>query len=253
MALIDYIKHGYPKDGVDTAGQRKIYVMVGPTATLTPLRPALRSAFDGAPVDKTNIESLAKPTYCEMTVETFIPYTQATAQITDNQYPYYEIDWIQVEKNLRQHPAFDALTAEDWVGLDQWEKETDTGARFAFQYYKRDNDGAVTGSVQTLTGSSTTGAQAYATLRLLGVESFLDFSPVARKTSKYQGNSAPATSDAGQKAGGDPFTGVPAAYEWLKTADRSSKQGTNSNDWIRQEEWTGARKILLDKDDLFLT
>jgi hypothetical protein len=254
MALSDYLRPDYPRTIVGQGGIRKVYLYRGPTSTLEPLIPLRNSAFEGSEVASTSFEPVGTSAYSDLIVETFIGEngedTLITGQITDNQYPFFEIEWVQVEKSLRQHPAFAAFDETDWNELDQWEKETDTAARSAFQYYNRDSAGEVTGSIQTL-GSGTDSQQTYAGLRLKGVEAFLDFAPVARKTSRYRGSTMPTAGDAGQKIVGDPFTGVPAGYEWLKTADRISKQGVATVEWLRQEEWTGARTILLDKDEIF--
>lgn len=175
------------------------------------------------------------------------------AEVTDGQYPFYEIEWTQQEKALKQHPAFADLTPAEWTAVDFWEKETDLAAKAAFQYYARNKDNEAIGAIQTLstTPSPDNSQQDYAKLRLFGVDSFLDFAPVARKSSRFRGWNAPETSDAGQKVGSDPFDGVPIGYLWLKSADRSSKQGAGS-EWMRQEEWLGARIILLDKDEIFI-
>lgn len=144
---------------------------------------------------------------------------------------------------------FISFAAADWAAITAWDNELDQELKASYQYYKRDADGRTAGSIQTLTGTTSTGQKAYAYLRLRGVESFLDFAPVVRRTSRYLGSSAPDSSDAGQKTDAPAY--APAGYQWLKTADRVSKQGTRGVEWIRQEEWTGARMVLLDKDSLF--
>jgi hypothetical protein len=48
------------------------------------------------------------------------------------------------------------------------------------------------------------------------------------------------------------FPGKPIGYEWLKTADRSISQGGRKR-WQKIEEWTGAKKVLVDKDEIFWT
>jgi len=165
----------------------------------------------------------------------------------EDEYPIYEISWSQLEKSLKQHPAFAAFTATQLSQLTLWDEEKNSAAKAAFQFYNKDENGAAVGAVQTLDSDQ----QLYAKLRLYGVEAYLDFAPVARMTSKFRGNTTPSTGDAGQKEGGDPFTGVPSGYEWLKIGDSSTKQGAGS-DWLQVEEWQGSRKILIDKDELFL-
>lgn len=285
------LKPGYPKHTADDTGVRNEYVYFDLTSTLktTALAyPVNRTYIDGMPISRSALERVELSDYSTLTIETFLPKgqtgipsgsggidgtgvlpppeknpssplsKQTSAERTvgevrrgasgvDDEYPYYEIDWTQNEKQLKQHPVFADFTADQFNQLEMWDKETDGAARIAFQFWVRDKDGAVVGSVQTLDSDQ----QKYARLRLLGVEAFLDFAPIARKTSRFSGNTTPETSDAGQKSGSDPFTDVPEGYEWLKIGDRSAKQGEGS-DWMRVEEWQGARKILLDKDELFL-
>lgn len=185
-----------------------------------------------------------------------IPFSNtsgAPSEVSDGQYPFMEIEWASLEKQLRQHPAWSTATPADWTSIEAWEKEANLVNKASFQFNYKNADGSVTGSVQTLdntTSKPDKKMQDYAKLRLKGVEAFLDCAPVARKTSRFRGWNAPTTSDAGQKVGSDPFTGVPSGYQWLKTVDRSSKQGFGT-EWLRQEEWQGARLILLDKDTVY--
>lgn len=249
MALIDYLRPDYPRKQLDISGRRTVYVMRGARSVLEPMFLGIGAMFDGAPVERTDTADIGTSGYIDYTIETYLTFAQSTAEVTDDQYPYFEIDQVQIEKPLKQHPAFISFSAADKQAVNAWEDENDQALRAAYQYFLRDKDMETVGSVVTLTGTTTTGQQAYARLRLLGTESFLDFAPVVRRTSKYRGNVAPSSADAGQKTSAPSY--APAGYEWLKTCDRVSKQGTKSIEWIRQEEWTGARKILLDKDELF--
>lgn len=249
MALIDYLRPDYPREQQDSTGIRKVYVMRGKRSVLEPLFLGIGAAFDGAFIDRTDIQNIATSDVIDYTVETYLTFAQTTAEVTDDQYPFSEIDQVQIEKPLKQHPAFITFTSADWQAVNAWENENDMALKAAYQYFLRDKDSETVGSVLTLTGTSTAGQQAYARLRLLGTESFLDFAPVVRRTSRYRGSAAPSSADAGQKTTAPAY--APAGYEWLKTCDRVSKQGTKSIEWIRQEEWTGARKVLLDKDELF--
>lgn len=286
---LPYLVRGYPQNRAEDAGVRNVYLYRGPTSTLQSFAltyPVNRMYLDGMPVASIELIPLENPLYSEMTVETFLPRGQpaiptgsgaesgllpppeinptsplppqtsvqktvgevrrGAAGVSD-EYPFYEIDSTQVEKPLLQHPAFAAFTATQLLGCRAWDDETDTTAKASYQFWNRDKDGNTVGSIQTLDSDQ----QKYAQLRLYGTEAFLDFAPLARKTSKFFGNTMPDIDDCGQKAGGDPFTGVPSDYEWLKIGDRAAKQGEGS-DWIRVEEWQAARKILIDKDEIFL-
>lgn len=248
-ALIDFLRPDFPRQSVSSGGIRRTYVMRGPTATLGPLVPGIGAAFEGNIVDSTDTERVGTSTFSDVTVVTVQAFAVTTSEVTDDQYPFFEIDQVQIEKSLRQHPAFAAFSNADWQAVTAWEDEISQVAKQAYQYYLRNKDGEAEGSALTLTGSATTGQQAFARLRRMGVESFLDFAPVVRRTTRYRGSAAPSSADAGQKTTAPAY--APAGYEWLKTTDRVSKQGTRSTDWTRQEEWTGARKVLLDKDEIF--
>lgn len=249
MALLDYLRPDYPKTTVDATGVRITYVMRGLKSVIDPLKVGIGSTFNGYKVERTSEDTLANSGYIDYTVEAYYTFPSSTTQQDDDQYPFYEIDQVQIEKSLKQHPAFIGFDAADWQAINAWENESDQVLKAAYQYYLRDKDNVAAGSVQTLTGTTSTGQKAYAYLRLRGTESFLDFAPVVRRTTKYRGTNAPSSADAGQKTSAPSY--APSGYQWLKTADRVSKQGVKSIDWIRQEEWTGARKVLLDKDEIF--
>lgn len=249
MALGDFLKHGFPIKEVDDTGVGYTYEYRGLASVLDPLTPSTFSSLNGDPVQSVYRKVTDHPDYIDLTIRTYTPFAGSTVEQTDNQYPYFEIDQVQIEKPLKQHPDFITFTAADWKAVLAWDAEIDTVARADFKYYVRDDAGEAVGASIALTGTSSTGQKAYATLRLLGVESFLDFSPVVRRTSRYNGNNPPSSADTGQKTSAPSY--APAGYEWLKTADRVSKAGLNAGFWIRQEEWLGARKVLLDKDDLF--
>lgn len=272
------LKADYPQLSTDVNGcvRTYLYLAVGTSLYL----PSNGMIYLGHPIQQAVLRNVDLTTWKELQITTIqkaftvgadgsvvdtaegtdgdflIPFSNTSglpSEVADGQYPFFEIEWASLEKQLRQHPAWSTATPAMWTSIDQWEKETDITVKASFQYYNRNKDGDAVGSVQTLstTNSPDKDMQDYAKLRLKGVEAFLDASPVARKTSRFRGWNAPATGDAGQKIGGDPFTGVPSGYEWLKTVDRSSKQGFGT-EWLQQQEWTGARLILLDKDSIYI-
>lgn len=249
-SLLDFLRPGFPRTEQDIAGLRYIYEVIGPAATIFPALPKIGATWlDTRPVTNVTSEYVGKTNYMIATVTTYKIDNTATAVQNDDQYPFWEIDQVQVEKSLRQHPAFITFVAADWFAISAWENEIDQDLKSQYKYYKRDAEGKTAGTIQTLTGTVSAGQTAYAYLRLRGVESYLDFAPVVRRNSRYLGSSAPNSSDAGQKTTAPAY--APEGYEWLKTADRVTKQGAKGIEWIRQEEWTGARKVLIDKDDLF--
>lgn len=249
MALIDYLKPGYPTTRQDSSGFRKTYVFIGPKSEIDPLMLPVGFTYLGGKIESTDTQNIESTGFIEFTVVIYYLTAEAPTESTDDQYPFHEIDYVQIEKSIKQHPDFISFSSADWAAVNAWDAEIDHNLKSNYQYQMRDVDNKPTGTTLTLAGTTSAGQKAYAFLRLRGVESFLDFSPVVRKSSKYYGSSAPASSDAGQKTTAPTY--APSGYQWLKTADRISKQGTRGNEWLRQEEWTGARVVLLDKDELF--
>jgi len=79
--------------------------------------------------------------------------------------------------------------------------------------------------------------------------------PVARRTRKYSGGPPASSADAGLKQtfftsfpGGNPD----AALEWLNTGERGLR-AAGTRDWYQTTELAGATKILLDRENLYLT
>ncbi len=253
MALLDYLRPDYPTFDTDQVGTRATWNLRGLASVINPLLPAIGStlAYGGFNyiIEKVAAGPIDTSLYADYSIIGY--YSQARSEVTvaDEQYPFYSIDYVQVEKALKQHPAFAAFTAADWVAVNGWDNEIDTVAKTDLKYYPRDKDGNTTGAAVALTGTSTTGQIGYATLRLQGVESFLDFAPEVTLSTKYFSSDPPSAADAGQKVSAPSY--APSGYEWLKVMDRVQKQGIRSVFWLREEKWLGARKILLDKDDIF--
>jgi hypothetical protein len=83
----------------------------------------------------------------------------------------------------------------------------------------------------------------------LGLESYEDFAPVARKVTAYAGG-PPSSTQAGDKNTPTGIPGLPSGWEWRKSADRSMRAGGQTR-WERVEEWTGAQKVLTDKTNIY--
>ena len=127
----------------------------------------------------------------------------------------HEVEMAQLEKPLLSHPKFSAYAEQ----LDEWRRNPET----------------------ELQGE----AAAAAELILKGVESYLLFAPVCRRTTRIVGKAADkwkgkigdkcGKTDAPPKECTDLLDG---SWSWLKTADRvvtTTRGGTE-----RIEEWTGA-------------
>lgn len=254
--IVGMLVPGSPEQVTDVSGDYVVYRYRGITATLVSNRPAYNAAWGASSEYAVRAvrgpTRLERGTHSEMIVEVATLSVGGSTQVTNNEYPAYEIDYVTVENDLLAHPAFAGFSAAERHQCKQWREEVDDTARSAFQYWNRDKDGAVTGSIQTLgTGASPTKSQQdWAAMILQGIESYQDFNPVARKTSLYQGEAAPAVSDIGSKLGGSPFAGVPSGYEWLETGDAARKQGGGFT-WTRVQEWKGARKVKVDVDTIY--
>lgn len=256
-AIVNYQVPGSPEDIKDVTGALKRFVYRKDSSTLTTNRPAAGDDWNGLEVRRTSLVQVGRSTTWELTVDAAnddaAPSTLGSAAVSNQEFPVLELDFEPVERSLRQHPGFSSFVEADFQALDLWIAETDSEQRRIFKYWKRDSEGAKTGTIQTLstTISPVNTQQQFASLYLLGVETYTDYAPVARKTSLYKGTGKPTSADIGQVIVGDPFTGVPSGYTWLKRADRAVKQGRGFT-WTRVEEWIGAREILVDKDEIFL-
>lgn len=128
-----------------------------------------------------------------------------------------EIEWVQLEKSITEHPYFtNALTAD---AINQIVTAAEAG----------DPLPAFGGG-----GGQTEATGLYNRLRQ-GVDSYLVFSPVVRKTTPL--TDKPTGQSAGSREA--PPETPSGTWEYLKTADRSVSPGQDSK-WERVEEWTGA-------------
>ena len=160
----------------------------------------------------------------------------------------YEIEWVLVSRSTLEHPKFAiglggsyALTSEDVCAIEQWKNEEDVTQKKVFGYKEKPDDS----TWKTLS----TNAKMFARGVQLGVETWDDFAPVVRVTTGYI-NGKPPRSQAGQKDNPPAAAEGPTGYEWRKSAERNIKAG-GQNRWERVEEWLGAKKVLIDKDEVF--
>ena len=162
----------------------------------------------------------------------------------------FEIDWVEIQKPLYQHPMFlaagaKALTDADRIHVEWWEACPDAEVKAAFAYFNNNaqfisiDGGEVNASARSIALENN--ALFYAQKLAKGIDSFVVYAPVARKTAVTV--ERPKKAEAGFRQTPDGFTdGLPAGYMWLKTADRFARSGTHGR-WERVEEWTGAESI----------
>lgn len=261
-AIASYIRIGYPKEVVSESAIGRIYVYVGPTATINSNKPAAGETWaDSRPVvSAESYEISAKAAYSELTVVTSVavtlsgdlgtPATEGTTK--------YALRWQQVEKPLEAHPEFQsggtyALDADAYACILGWRAELDPVLRATLKYRPLDSEGEPGAEVDIATESAN--AAVYLALVLKGVEAFVDFVPVWRKSSIYSGNTPPVAAAIGQvdtPSGPIPSSVTTAFPYWRKSADDVEPIGSGFK-WRREEEWEGGKRIFLDRDDIFPT
>lgn len=155
----------------------------------------------------------------------------------------YEVEWGVFSRSLYEHPSFIsggvyALTILDYAALQLWESNQDVVKKSEYKYNADPNN---------LTAFTTlsTNAKMFARGISLGQANWEDYAPVIRKTTTYTGG-IPGQSEAGKKDNPPSNAGGPSGYEWKKTADRAI-QANDDFDWDRVEEWTGGKKVLIDR------
>lgn len=163
--------------------------------------------------------------------------------------PQHEIEWVQLEKDLRQHPRYvdgsNALSDEDLNNLDAWENEKDWILRREFKFRSRKTEDTDVGEEDPVDEQKTEivelsdNAKDLARKLLRGQETYWVYAPVLRRT--RESSQTPATSTSGKIVSPSGFPSVPQNYEWLQTADRGTRSGRQRR-WERTEELTGADK-----------
>ena len=147
--------------------------------------------------------------------------------------PVFEVEWVQLERPLEQHPKFKALfpdpkgettfTDAQIAALNDfnaWENATDATSRQATY-------AALSAAFKTL-----------AQKKMRGQTTYLLFAPTARITTLAR--NVTLASGCGKQFTAVPgFSELPEGYAWLSTADHSTRTGTNGK-WQRVQEWTGA-------------
>lgn len=249
-SILTYKKLGFPKTDNSERSYRTVIEYVGPNSTLAAAEPATNATwgdYDGK-VTSTTLSPIEGTAQAELTVVCEYFYEaggEGTGAGTASEIAY-EVEWVMFQRPMLEHPQFSpggssALSVTDIAAIEKWKNEDDVTKRAAYEYKEKSTDT----TYQTLSDAATY----YAKGLQLGQESYEDYAPVVRKTTTYL-NGLPPTSDVGQKNNPPSFTGGPQGYQWRKSADRAIRaQGQTK--WERVEEWTGAKKILSDKNSLY--
>lgn len=257
--LASYIKHGFPDENDTESGYVTTIEYVGPVSVIYPAKPGLGDTWGDyqgevivshfTPLERSNV--IGEDPYGQLVVVLQLNYVVGEEQLGVEKETTYEIEWVTVERSLYEHPEFAPgglfqLDGPMKFDIRGWEDEQDRDKRELFQYYKKDKNGNPTTTLVTLDPSAVYFCQHL----LQGISAWPDFVPVARRMRTFVGG-PPSESEAGSKEIPTGFPNLPTGYEWRKNADRSLRQGGQSR-WTRSEEWTGAMKVLVDKDTLYL-
>lgn len=146
-----------------------------------------------------------------------------------------EILWQNSQRPILEHPTASAYSTE----LSAWMLETRPNLKKTFFYttYGEESEGGVYIEIGVTKLSSS--AQLWALKIMKGIESWMDFFPLARLTTTYA--SQPLGTGCGRGTMGAPLgITVPTGYGWMKTGDTITQ---NSSDklWTRVQEWTGMK------------
>jgi hypothetical protein len=245
-SILTYKKPGFPKTLATATAFRTTIEYVGPLSTLSAARPANNAAwgdYDGT-VTSTELSPIEGTSQTELIVVCEMLFEGADSVGTAKEVSY-EVEWVYFQRSMFEHPVFTAggtyaLTAEDIAAIEAWKNEETVSVKAAFAYSAEDSSVELSAN-----------AEIFAMGLNLGQETYEDYAPVIRRTTRYL-NGLPPTSSAGLKGSDPSFTGKPTGYEWRKTADRSISAG-GRNKWDRVEEWTGAEKVLHDRTSIYWT
>lgn len=258
-----YIRPGYPRPSSTDGGDRVEIQYVGLASAIKATtadggtRPVAGEAWGdyAGTVTVSEYEPLpgTDPEYGIATVICELSYGDGGLISGVVQETAYEIEWVNISRSLYEHPKFRnggsgtyELDETSLMEIRAWEEEKDSEQKALFRFWQKDKYGNPTATLIALTTPS---AKKFAQYLSIGVDSYDDYAPVARKSTTYAGG-PPPTSDAGAKETPTGFPNLPTGWEWVKTADRSLRSGSQTR-WVRTEEWTGAKKVLADNVDLF--
>jgi len=236
--LIDFLKIGYPIPAVSAGNYTTELVYIGPYADLASDAPAIGQPWGDyiGVTDLVRLEPLpgTNPAKGELFVTIVHSFESTSSDGTGTaDESTHEIDWTVVNRPLMEHPEFQeggfySLEESDFPLIAAWEDD------------KSD----------TNFDALSSNAQKYAKGILIGLTTYDDYAPIATLTTGYI-NGPPPSSSAGSKDNPpSSFPNLPTGYEWRKAADRSLRAG-RKNRWERVESWEGAKKVLVDKNELF--
>lgn len=247
-SILTYKKPGFPK----TANTEKSYQVtieyVGPQATLEAAEPAVNAVWGDYPgiVTGSQLSPIEGTTQCELTVNVEYNYDGAEYPTGEQRETTIEVEWVSFQRPMLEHPEFRKgnggtyqLDELDIADIEEW-RNAPPSLKGIYKYKDSNTD------AENELGAN---AQKFCNGIELGLETYEDYAPVVRKTTTFAGG-LPGDSEAGAKDTPPTFPGLPAGYEWRKSADRGVRAGGQTR-WDRIEEWIGALKVLVDKDEIY--
>lgn len=213
-------------------------VLQGPYDALEAMVPPRKSRFEGLRVSTAELVR-EKGGMGKLTVTGTRPKKGGggSAQDADGNELVYEVEMAQLEKPIMSNPKYAGYAEQ----IELW-RNAEPAMRVQYKYFDQDNQEA------QLDGNALKAAQ----LILKGVESYLVFAPVCRRTTRSEDSAEDAFGKIGGNCGkkGRPPAVLLALtdgdWEWLKTADRAVETSGGGSE--RVEEWTGADEW---SDDLY--
>lgn len=251
------LRPGYPRDTIDQEGYHRTLEYVGAEADLRAAgcivgagwgeHPGLVRVADLIPIEGSE----------QATLSVRMSYRIGTAEypsggVGDLQETNQELDWVDVQRSLFEHPKFAtggtyALSNADVIQVKKWEQMPDVTMKAAYQYITGDPnewDGTETG-----TATLSTNAQKLAEGMLKSVDYWVDKAPVARLSETYENGPGPR-GYAGLKETPSGYDNLPSGYEWIRSGDSETHTGGQTT-WRRDIEWLGAEQVLIDKENIY--
>jgi len=250
-SISQYIKPEFPVETATESSAGFSWEYIGPDATLRANVPVIGEAWaDGRGVTSWElVPSLDNSGHSTLSVSTVKSINAQGASSSTLEDTRYQIRWLPQSLPLNKHPVFAAANAANMAAMLGWERELDNVLQANYQYYDRDSNGAITGSLNTVSNTASP-AYRYIRLRLLGHDTYDFFAPSWSKIGTYRGTVAPGVGSIGLK-GTPAGSGFPDGWEWVKTDDSAERLG-NTARWQRTETWTGALKVDYDLEDIFI-
>ncbi len=259
-SIIDYMRPGFPQEGQTDKSFTTTIEYVGPASTIKAARPEKNDVWGDYPgvvassswqpfeTIQDEDDQLGVLTVVVEREENGTDYSFETGTKTNVD---YEIDWVDQQTPLVQHPYFAPgaggpfeLTVEDVAAIELW-KITPSAKRKDEFKYAADQSASGEWTFYELSNN----AKVFVYGLTMGNEYFNRKTPVARRTETWV-NGPPDECKAGLKETPTGFPNLPSGYEWIREADRSLKQGA-SRKWNREIEWIGDNIVMVDSSQIF--